>query len=335
MDSVFRILLDYEESRKLRLKNSPFYGLITFWKEDLFFRSTFVLSLAFLIALLVQLSLKDENQIIRQITIWGLGVFITGFVYRIIYLYLSEKSIDTTNNNIKVELEKIRQQRLTISNKEKENLLQEIKSNINDELKKEFEEKSLPEIKIKQKVEELNEYLRESRNRLVQEISSLNSKANVNLSIAVVTTILVVGFLIYSSLTIEGGFANWFEFVSYYIPRLTLVIFIELFSYYFLILYKSSLGEIKFYQNELTNIEFKTLSLRIALMNGDEEMLKSMITELLKIERNQIIKKDETTISLEKHKIDNELNRFFVQSIPNLDKFKEFIYSQEKKENDA
>ena len=297
----------------------------TFFTKDRFFRTALILTILLTIVFSILSILKNTNSFLIQTTIWSLVLFLTGFIYRYTYLYLSEKRNDGYDDDLKIELEKIRHQKLTFSEKDKKDLLEDIKTKIDENLLQSFEEKSLPEIKKIKRYDKIKDYLRESRSRLLDEINSLNSKANVNLSIAVVTTILAVGFLIYSSINIQKGFETWFEFISYYIPRITLVIFIELFSYYFLILYKSSLGEIKFYQNELTNIEFKTLSLRIALLSDNEENLIKLTNDLMAIERNQILKKDETTLSLEKYKTESEFNKFFIERIPTLEMFKENI----------
>ncbi|MBI5525005.1 MAG: hypothetical protein HY897_01580 [Deltaproteobacteria bacterium] len=42
--------------------------------------------------------------------------------------------------------------------------------------------------------------------------------------------------------------------LSHYVPRITTVTFIEVFAFFFLKLYRASLIEIKFYQNELTSL---------------------------------------------------------------------------------
>lgn len=98
-------------------------------------------------------------------------------------------------------------------------------------------------------------------------------------------------------------------------------------------MYKSSLGEIKHYQNELTNVEIKILSLRTALLSDDEDNLKYILVELLKTERNYILKKDETTIDIEKHKSEFELNKLFLQYLPNIDSFKNAMFNSDDKKS--
>ena len=76
--------------------------------------------------------------------------------------------------------------------------------------------------------------------RLRQQIESLNRRANLNLIIGVLTTLLAVGLLAYMVLTVSESFTDITALLSHYVPRITTVVFIEVFSFFFLRLYKSS-----------------------------------------------------------------------------------------------
>ena len=86
-------------------------------------------------------------------------------------------------------------------------------------------------------------------------------------------------------------------------PRLSLVILIEIFAYFFLGLYKSSLTEIKYFQNEITNIEAKYLAMDQAIILGDKPTIKKLLDHISKTERNFILKKGESTTLLESEKL--------------------------------
>lgn len=61
---------------------------------------------------------------------------------------------------------------------------------------------------------------------------------------------------------------------------------IELFAYFFLSLYRTSLQKIKYFQNELTNIEAKQIALRAALSYGEQcDLYESGLNEA----RSQIV----------------------------------------------
>lgn len=95
-----------------------------------------------------------------------------------------------------------------------------------------------------------------SEERINNEIKNLKRRATVNLSWGVVLSsaaLLFFFFLIYNE---EIG-KNLEQVFLHFVPRLGLVVFVELLAYFFLRLYKTSLVSIQYYHNELTNIETK------------------------------------------------------------------------------
>lgn len=85
-----------------------------------------------------------------------------------------------------------------------------------------------------------------------------------------------------------------------YLPRLTLVLIVEFVAFFFLRSYRSSLGELRYLTNEITNIEFRIFALLQAKDLGEKTFLKSMLADLLSTERNFVFDKSQTTIDLEK-----------------------------------
>ncbi|MGN8004871.1 hypothetical protein ACTJKQ_16960 [Acidovorax sp. 22279] len=147
----------------------------------------------------------------------------------------------------------------------------------------------------------------ESRARLATELEALGRRGNLNLALGAVTTIIglaLLGASVFSEITAASK--DLWAFVSHFIPRLTLVVMIELFAYFFLSLYKASLAEIKYFQNELTNVEAKQVSLRAAISYGDQAMIGDTLAKLAATERNHILSKDQTTVELEKAKIERD-----------------------------
>lgn len=147
----------------------------------------------------------------------------------------------------------------------------------------------------------------ESRARLAKELEALGRRGNLNLALGAVTTVIglaLLGASVFSEKT--NAARDLWAFVSHFVPRLTLVVMIELFAYFFLSLYKASLAEIKYFQNELTNVEAKQVSLRAALSFGDQAMIGDTLAKLAATERNHILTKDQTTVELEKAKIEKD-----------------------------
>jgi hypothetical protein len=98
------------------------------------------------------------------------------------------------------------------------------------------------------------------------------------------------------------------EFWQLFSSRLSVVILIEIFAYFFLGLYKTGLNEIKYFQNEITNLEGKHLALDQAIRIDDKKAVIKILELFSATERNFILKKGESTISLETEKINQKTN---------------------------
>lgn len=152
-----------------------------------------------------------------------------------------------------------------------------------------------------------------TRKRLRDEIELLARRGNLNLTIGVLTTIVGVVALACVVLSqpefpTHADSASSFVFFTSLLSRLSVAIFIEVFAFFFLRLYKSGLEDIRYYQNEITNIESKETAL-LSIANNDTCELKKVVIEVLaKTERNGLLKKGETTVALERDRIErNEL----------------------------
>ncbi|WP_157097536.1 hypothetical protein [Photobacterium sp. J15] len=174
-----------------------------------------------------------------------------------------------------------------------------------------------------------------SHSRLSTEIKNLTLRSNVNLVIGMTITIMGLFFL-WSTVNLidtseiskqisensENGLITLEIAAIPFISRLSLVFFIELFAFFFLRLYKQGLDEIKYFQNELTNIESKVLAARLAIKSNDSEAMKSIIIPLVNTERNHILLKGQTTVELEKAKSDSTTINTIISSLPNIFKNK-------------
>jgi hypothetical protein len=118
--------------------------------------------------------------------------------------------------------------------------------------------------------------------RLQSEILALGRRANLNLIIGVITTLLAVGVLVYMVLIARTNFDSFTDLSSHYVPRITTVIFIEVFSFFFLRLYKSSLMEIKYYQNELTTLAAQQVALEASRLSQDTSVLGVVLEGLVR-----------------------------------------------------
>lgn len=168
--------------------------------------------------------------------------------------------------------------------------------------------------------------------RLRREIADLRLRANMNLIIGMVITAGGL-YLLWSTVSIvdssellkqlaSGGDntnAQFFKnLILPIVPRILLIIFIEIFAYFFLQLYKNGLAEIKYFQNELTNVESKLSAIEFSYITNNEDGLKMSIEALSKTERNFILEKGKTTVELERAKADTALSKSIIKMIPNV-----------------
>ena len=117
--------------------------------------------------------------------------------------------------------------------------------------------------------------------RLEREIEEQSRKGNVNLIIGVGTTLLAVGLLVYIVLYLPQDNPTWTQLASHYIPRLSLVIFIEIFSFFFLRLYKTTLEEARRYNDDLTRLTLQWVAADTGRHAQDEGAISGLAKELL------------------------------------------------------
>ncbi|MEQ1310133.1 hypothetical protein [Acinetobacter sp. XH1639] len=206
---------------------------------------------------------------------------------------------------------------LKISDQEKSLIL----SKLNDQLESNITNEYLIKLEERLKIKDIYTLTQPSLDRIRQEISSLARRGTVNLFIGITLSILGVFYLIATIPNITL-YTDYPSLIYYFLPRVLIVIFIEFFSFFFLNLYKRSLDEIKYFQNEMTNLEGKYLALYLARQSGNFKLLSNALDTLLKTERNFVLKKDETTIELEKNRIEAQSSNSTVQALKDIINFK-------------
>ncbi|WDR86118.1 hypothetical protein [Burkholderia ambifaria] len=168
--------------------------------------------------------------------------------------------------------------------------------------------------------------------RLRREITDLRLRSNINLLIGMAitagglyllwtTVAMIDASTLLKALASEGSESNAKfvkNFVLPIVPRVLLVVFVEIFAYFFLQLYKSGLSEIKYFQNELTNVESKLVAVEFSYITSSNESLKSSLEALSHTERNFVLEKGQTTVELERAKSESELTRNIIKTIPEI-----------------
>ncbi|MCF7623662.1 MULTISPECIES: hypothetical protein [Bacillaceae] len=205
---------------------------------------------------------------------------------------ISQQKIDTLElelNTINEKLNNLEKHGITNPaelNKEKLTELQElIKSKLINETTEELIKEL--EVKVENKINSDN-FLFKIKNefsntleRLRREVTTLNFRSNLNLALGIMIT--GVGIYLLYRFVFNGDLKqhdNTLSFILNFAPKLSLVIFIEIFAFFFLSLYKTSLSEIKYYQNEMTKIETKYIALVTALELKSDDILSEILKEL-------------------------------------------------------
>ncbi|WP_444666889.1 hypothetical protein [Flavobacterium columnare] len=213
------------------------------------------------------------------------------------------------NERISVKLNEVGQlNSIEFTDSDKAKLLHiienKIEKTIADRVISSFEENYAKSAFLKNTYQEILADLKSIQHRLYREISKLSLRANLNLAIGSATTIVAILILYLTVGSHTPSFDSVGNSLSFFIPRISIVVFIEIFSFFFLKLYRTNLNDIKYYQNEMTNAEFKLLALKSAFAKDDLDSIKSVIKEFSSIERNFILKKGESTVEIEKTRID-------------------------------
>lgn len=161
--------------------------------------------------------------------------------------------------------------------------------------------------------------IKDARMRLVEEIASLERRGNVNLVIGSITTLLGLVVLAYFVMSAPTQLTSA-NVLGYYVPRVTVIAFIQVFAFFFLRLYRASLEGIKFFHNELTNLEILFAALVTGINRGNEKTLASILLSLAKTERNFILAKGQSTVELERSKLEMDSLTTVTDSLSKLTK---------------
>ncbi|MRG49024.1 hypothetical protein GFS24_28200 [Chitinophaga sp. SYP-B3965] len=185
---------------------------------------------------------------------------------------------------------------------------------IQDKIEKTFSDIAQKNAKLSSLISEFDK----ATYRINEELSRLRRSANLNLVIGTLSTAIAIISLTYEVFLNEVKYSDTVSLLSHYIPRISLVVFIEIFAFFFLKLYRANLQEIKYFNNEKTNIDFKLISLKTALYQEDQAMITLCLTELIKTERNFVLRKDESTVELEKMKAGQNSNQMLANLFEKL-----------------
>lgn len=166
-------------------------------------------------------------------------------------------------------------------------LTADLQSSITAKLADELQQRFSAETKEGIHVSLMRDMYRSDHVRLLDQISVLRKRGNLNLSIGVATTLLAAGTLLLTVSSVTGSLTDTRGLLSYYVPRISTVIFVEVFSFFFLRLYKATLAEEKYYQNEITSRTARQTALEAALNSIDATIMSKLIENLALVDHNK------------------------------------------------
>ncbi len=199
-----------------------------------------------------------------------------------------------------------------------EKLATKASSMLLDRMNTELDEKHALEYAHIKRISLLESIVDSNIQRLNLEVRALLRRGNLNLVLGTLATAFAVSMLVYTAIFTSIDQGGIREAIQSYMARLGIVIFIQLFGFFFLRLYRVSLSDIKYFQNEITNIQQKWLALKCAIIVDDKDSAKLAIESLAATERNFVLKKGETTIELERSRIENNDVRALLTGVKGL-----------------
>lgn len=204
-----------------------------------------------------------------------------------------------------------------LTDEDKERILRNLETKIESGSSKEYIENLKSTIKSSFSEEFFNDRFERSVDRLRSEKNSAFVRGNFNLMIGVVISILG-GVIAYAFIQKLPTANTTIELFSYTFPRLSFFILIIFLAFFFLNLYRKSMDDIKYYQNEITNLEAKYLSLQMAKSINNHKLISNLLEQLMKTERNFILEKDQSTIELEKERISSNNTNNTLQVVKDI-----------------
>ena len=226
-----------------------------------------------------------------------------GILLKLVSAYLAAPATDLTAleraqlndefSALRQELTQFRASYLGISEHDRATLARRVSEVIRDSVTPEFvhaiEEKYGSEIAKSSFDESARRTTEETRNRLLEEVSALTKRSNVNLMIGLGGSGTAIALLAY--VVLVSGFALPESSLAFLdlAPKVSLAVLIELVAFFFLRLYKSGLEDIKYYQNELTDVESRYVAMRASLRPDLSENAQEILRTVAQVDRNSTI----------------------------------------------
>jgi hypothetical protein len=164
--------------------------------------------------------------------------------------------------------------------------------------------------------------LESARLRLEAHITSLRNASILNLFVGI--GIAAAGiFVLYTAFvdiekfgaSPERTISSTDFFIFTLLPRISATLFIQIFAYFFLLMYRSNLSDIRYFQNEMTNLDAYATAITLSLRSEISTTQKAVIAALSKVERNRVMAKSQKVINPSD---DNEIHQKLLNNMSQL-----------------
>lgn len=277
--------------------------------SPIFFIISFLVIFLFLIKLMSNFLNNDES-----------SSFFTDLIRGISGVLRSKESDDLINASKVNDDSKVNDNKkvnIEIDESEIIKVIDQVKSKIENISNEHYFSEFRENLRVQILIENFQYKISGIESRVRGEINRLSKSAIINLSLGMM---LSIGGITYLGIFILDAkeFEDFEHMLMSIFPRSVFVLLIEVFAYFFLKLYKQNLDDIKYYQNELTNIESKHLAVQIAKQSSNHKLISMCVEEFLKTERNFILEKDQSTIELEKERISSNNANNTLQAVKDI-----------------
>ncbi|SFK41571.1 hypothetical protein [Caulobacter sp. UNC279MFTsu5.1] len=153
--------------------------------------------------------------------------------------------------------------------------------------------------------------------RLVAEVGAQSRRATLNLLMGVVAAAIAIGFLVWLAASAVSSASEAptkietsampYLFAKYwgaFAAKMALSSGASLFAFFFLSTYRRNLSEIRYFHNELTNVQSRMYAVDMCKGDHADVTLLRILENVAATERNFILRKGETTIDLAQKDLD-------------------------------
>lgn len=152
-----------------------------------------------------------------------------------------------------------------------------------------------------------NAFEQNSLKRLSDHIEVLGQRANFSLQMglgfAAGGVIVLLLFVVFDP---TRDLQDIVPAMYHYLPRLSIVVIVELVAFFFLRTFARILSDIRYVQNEVTNVEMKLVALHTSISRNLKSVTEAALLALVNTERNHILEKGQRSLENERERIESK-----------------------------